>query len=304
MDFFFPLLGCIFGGGGGRLGAQPPKPCPKPERREGSCGGPTAPGSRGVRLVNHCRPLSPALGAHWKTLVNQQMMASNFPISRASKGCSFLQLAEERRRPPGPDFAPHQGPAAAAPRRGLGTGRTERRSTAAQSPRPRQQRAERHQSGESSGGNSIPTDRSEALPAGGGGQRGEGASSPPPAPPRRCCILDPGLGLGALPRGPGAVDQSLPSQRRGSCHHHGHFPSQDPAEQTNTHRAKNRSSLSAVNVLGRVCRALVEAEGRARARRAVPGWPGAHRPGLGCGARRPRHPPGRAAGSGSAEREL
>lgn len=42
----------------------------------------------------------------------------------------------------------------------------------------------------------------------------------------------------------------------------------------------------------------MEAEGRDRARRAVPGWPGAPRPGL--GARRPRHPAGRAAGSGSA----
>lgn len=117
-----------------QAGGQLLKPCSQPEGREEACGGPAAPGSRGVRLVNHCRPLSPALGAHWKTLVNQQMMPSNFPISCAPKGCSFLQLAEERRRPR-PDFAPHTGPAAAAaaPRRGRGTGGAERSSAATQS---------------------------------------------------------------------------------------------------------------------------------------------------------------------------
>lgn len=75
-------------------------------RAGGGCGGPDAPGCLGARLVNHCRPLSPALSAHWKTLVNQQMMPSNFPISCAPKGCSFLQLVEKRPQPLRKDFAP------------------------------------------------------------------------------------------------------------------------------------------------------------------------------------------------------
>lgn len=54
-------------------------------------GGLRRPPRPGQPLVNHCRPLSPAPRAHWKTLVNQQMMPSNFPISS-------LRLAEKRLR--------------------------------------------------------------------------------------------------------------------------------------------------------------------------------------------------------------
>lgn len=134
-NFFFSSIGMYFRRRRRRqAGGQPPKPCPQPEKREGTCGGPAALGSRGVRPVNHCRPLSAALGAHWKTLVNQQMMPSNFPISRAPEGCSSLQLAGERRRPPAAGLCTPQGPRGRSPRRGLGPGRAESSSAATQKP--------------------------------------------------------------------------------------------------------------------------------------------------------------------------
>lgn len=131
--FFSPLLGCIFGGGGGgggRPGAQAPKPCP--HRRDGR-GLAAAPGSPPGQSLP---PLSPALGAHWKTLVNQQMMPSNFPISRAPKGCSFLQLAQERLQPPPAGLCTPRGPGGRSPAAWPGDGpRWAQRhsSTAAQS---------------------------------------------------------------------------------------------------------------------------------------------------------------------------
>lgn len=274
-------------------GLNLPKPCPQQESQEGTA---AAPLPRGVRLVNHCRPVSPALGAHWKTPVNQQMMPSNFPISRPPEGCSFLQLAEERRRPPASGLCTPQRP------RGVAWGRAGLRAAAAQphkASRPRQPRAGRHQSGESSAGSSSPLLGPGPFPRG-GGQRGEPPL--PPAPRGAAASFTPTrtrlprrAAPGAPPRGPGAVDPSLPAQPLPSPRS---FSFAGPRRTNQTHRANNRGSLSAVNGPGRVCGALAGAEGRARARRAAPGWPRAQRPG--CRARRPRRSPGRAAGSGSA----
>lgn len=105
------------------------------------------------------------------------MMPSNFPISRAPKGCSFLQLAQERRRR---TLHPTRAPRPRPQPRGESWGRAalseQHRHT--KTSRPRQPPAERHQSGESGTPNSIPADRPGLLPAGAEGSEGSLFSFP------------------------------------------------------------------------------------------------------------------------------